>query len=67
MRLTTRSGQTGSLLVFASPAEARRASVGLLGFVREAGGEGTYSGTEVLIWPRGVRAADGRATAACLD
>jgi hypothetical protein len=66
VRLTSRSGPSGSLLVFASPAEARRASVGLLGFARESGGEGTYSGTEVVIWPRGVAAADARATAACL-
>lgn len=66
VRLTAPSGQAGSLLVFASPAEARRASVGLLRFARDAGGEGTYSGSEVVIWPRGVGAAEARSTAACL-
>ena len=66
VRLTARSGQSGSLLVFASAGEAKRASVGLLAFARDAGGEGTYSGDAVVIWPRGVGAAEARATAACL-
>ena len=66
-RRSTSRTSSGSLLVFASPDEARRGRrPGLLRFARDAGGEGTYSGSEVVIWPRGVGAAESRSTAGCL-
>ncbi len=64
--LSTQSGKSGSVYVFESPVAAESASKGLIEFARQAGGEAALGGTAVVLWPRGVDAADGRAAAGCL-
>lgn len=64
--LSTQSGESGSVYVFESPVEAETASKGLIEFARQTGGEAALGGTAVVLWPRGVDAADGRAAAGCL-
>jgi hypothetical protein len=66
VRLTGRSGRPGSVYVFESADAARTASVGLIAFARQAGGEAALGGTEVVLWPRGADPAEARAVRGCL-